>query len=277
LLGGGLTAAAAAASCDQPKPFCIVTPAPFAVRLKEISHTGNCDEMGPAGFNADPQVGIAPYYEQDKKGQPDYRRGAIAIQTTELGNLFATAQGMKVKNTGTEIYSIGDFAESQPDADSICRVPTLSKTHLKLAELAEIPDDPATADEDESFRGQPAQDITLEWSDIKIVVSAALFGTQMQAELTDTRVGEDGQTCTYKYRAVGLSPAVPCFKADDEGAPLMKDDGTYETNPDLCDPEADPENGRFSGSGISPLSDTECDAVTGFCLLRGDTVPAYKE
>jgi hypothetical protein len=279
LLGGGLTAVAAAVSCDQPKPFCIVSPAPFAVRLKEISHNGDCDAFGPAGFNADPQVGVAPYYERDKKGQPDYRRGSIAIQTTEVGNLFATAKGMMVKNTasGGQIYSMGDFAQSEPDADDICSVPKLTKTELKLEELAAIPDDPATADEDESFPGQPAQDITLEWSDVKVVVSAALFGVQLQADLTDTRVGADGQTCTYKYRAMGVSPAVPCYKTDEDGNPVMKDETTYETDPDLCNSEADPENGRFSGSGISPLSDTECDAVTGFCLLRGDTVPAYKE
>jgi outer membrane receptor protein involved in Fe transport len=48
---------------------------------------------------------------------------------------------------------------------------------------------------------------------------------------------------------------------------------TYETDPARCDPEA----GRFSRSGISPLSKTECDAVTGYCLLVGKNVPAYKE
>lgn len=279
LAGGGLTAVAAAVSCDQPKPFCIVTPAPFAVRLKEISKTGDCDGFGPAGFNQDAEVGIAPYYQRDDKGQPDYRRGSIAIQTVELGTLLATAKGFDVKNSasGGQIYSMGDFSESQPDENEICSVPTLSETRLVLDEIAAVPDDPATEDEDESFPGQPAQDITLEWSNIKIVVSAALFGTQLQADLTDTRVGDDGATCTYKYRAVGLSPAVHCYKSDDEGNPIMKDDGTYETDEDLCDPEANPEDGRFSGSGISPLSDTECDAVTGFCLLRGDTVPAYKE
>jgi len=277
LIGGGTAAASAAVSCDQPKPFCIVTPAPFAVRLDEVSRDGDCDSFGPDGFNADAVVGIAPYYERDSKGQPDYRRGSIAIRTSEVGGLIATAEGFEVEPGAGNPYSLGDFAEELPDDNDICSVPVLSDTHLVLDEVAAAPDDPATADEDESFPGQPAQDITLQWSNLKIVVSAALFGSQMEADLTDTRVAANGDTCTIKYHALGLSPAIHCFKSDEEGNPVMKDDGTYDIDPDLCNSEADPEAGRFSGSGISPLSNTECDAVTGYCLLRGDSVPAYKE
>jgi len=277
LIGGGAAAASAAVSCDQPKPFCIVTPAPFAVRLDEVSRDGDCDSFGPDGFNADAVVGIAPYYERDDKGQPDYRRGSIAIRTSEVGGLIATAEGFEVEPGAGNPYSLGDFAEELPDANDTCSVPELSDTELVLDEVPAAPDDPATADEDESFPGQPAQNITLQWSNLKIVVSAALFGSQMEADLTDTRVAANGDTCTIKYHALGLSPAIHCFKSDEEGNPVMKDDGTYDIDPDLCNSEADPEAGRFTGSGISPLSNTECDAVTGYCLLSGDSVPAYKE
>jgi hypothetical protein len=269
VIGGGVLAAAAAMSCDQPKPFCIVTPAPFAVRLKMDKMEGACDNFGPAGFNADPTVGISPYYERDDKGQPDYRRGSIAMRTGEVGTLEQTAADRKVENSasGGKTYSMGEFAQAEP---------TLSETHLVLEELPAVPDDEATPDDDESLPGQPAQDITLKWSDVKIVVSAALFGSQMQGKLIDTRVGADGESCTITYSAIGLSPAVPCFREDDNG-PIKKDDGTFEIDAELCNPEANPAKGRFAGSGISPLSDTECDDVTGYCLLRGDSVPAYKE
>jgi len=268
--------AALLASCDQPKPFCIVSPQPFAVKLIEKGREGACDDFGPASFNADPEVGLAPYYARDGKGQPDYERGSVAIQTTELGSLSRTAASYDVSNSASagSLYSMGDFVSPTPDGDDVCSAPSLSTTHLVLDEVPAIEDDPATED-DESFPGQPAQDITLEWSDVKIVVSAALFGTQMQADLTDTRVAPDGATCTIKYRALGLTPAVPCFKSDEDGNPLMKDDTHYETDPALCDPEANPDEGRYAGSGISPLSAIECDDVTGFCLLTGETVPAY--
>ena len=279
LLGGGVASASAAVSCDQPKPFCIVTPAPFAVRLDEVSREGDCDDFGPDSFNADAVVGIAPYFERDDKGQPDYKRGSIAMRTSEVGTLAITAKRYMVENSASsgQLYSMGEFAEPVPDDEGICRVPTLSETRLILEAAAAVPDDPATADEDESFPGQPAQDITLAWSNVKIVVSAALFGSQMEADLTDTRVAANGDTCTIRYHALGLSPAVHCFKSDEEGNPVMKDDGTYDVDPELCNPEADPEAGRFTGSGISPLSNTQCDEVTGYCLLSGDSVPAYKE
>ena len=279
LIGGGVAAASATVSCDQPKPFCIVTPAPFAVRLDEVSREGNCDGFGPDGFNADAVVGIAPFYQRDDRGQPDYRRGSIAVRTSEIGGLVAAAADFDVENSARDgqLYSMGDFAEELPDDNDICSVPELSRTHLVLEDLPEVPDDPATADEDESVPAQPAQDITLEWSNVKIVVSAALFGSQMEADLTDTRVAANGDTCTIKYHALGLSPAIHCYRSDEEGNPIVKDDGTYDVDPELCNPEADPEAGRFSGSGISPLSNTQCDAVTGYCLLLGDSVPAYKE
>lgn len=268
-----------ASSCDQPRPFCIVTPAPFAVKLIEQDRQGDCADFGPESFNADPEVGLAPYYARDAKGQPDYRMGSVAIQTLELGSLSRTAKGFDVTNSASDasLYSMGDFASSEPDDNEICSVPDLSTTHLKLDALPPVEDDPATEDDDESFPGQPAQDVTLEWSNLKVVVSAAIFGTQMQADLSDTRTNEAGATCTIKYRAVGLSPAIECKKLDADGSPLVKDDGTYETDETLCDPEADPAAGRFLGSGISPLAATECDAVTGFCVLRGDSIPAYQE
>jgi hypothetical protein len=46
--------------------------------------------------------------------------------------------------------------------------------------------------------------------------------------------------------------------------------------PELCDPEADPDNGRPTGSGISPSANYECDPVTAFCVIAGDTVPALR-
>jgi hypothetical protein len=274
-----ITLSFAAASCDQPKPYCIVSPSAFAVKLIEKGREGRCEGLGPDGFNADPEVGLAPYYEVDSKKQPDYNKGSLAIQTTEIGTLAETASGYEVKNTasGASLFSLGKFASPKPDDEGVCSVPELSPTRLKLAALPEVKDDPKTADADESFPGQPAQDITLEWSNIKVVVTAVLFGTQIQGDLTDKRVTEDGSTCTIKYRAVGISPAVPCYKTDSDDKPVMKSDGTYETDATKCDPEANPEQMRYSGSGISPLTPTECDAHSGYCVLRGDSVPAYTE
>jgi hypothetical protein len=125
------------------------------------------------------------------------------------------------------------------------------------------------------FPGQPAVDIKLEWSNAFVYLTAASFGTQVQADLVDTRVTAAG-TCAISYRTVALAPAVPCAMLDDDGNPVMNDDGTKQLDPTLCDPNANPDKDRFVGSGISPGTLFMCDPATAFCLLSTDTVPALK-
>jgi hypothetical protein len=282
LLKVSLLAAAVLGGCvDQPKPGCISTTSAFAVKLIPIgdpveSAPGACMGFGPDGFNALPEIGISPYYARGSDGQPDYDRGSIAIQTAEIGGAFYTAQGFDVGNTvdGT-IYSFGAFSSAEPGADNFCNVPDLTPTRLVLPELAEIPDDPATEDADESFPGQAPVDATLDWANVRIYVTAETFGTQMDGDLVDTRVNEVG-ACTYTYRALGLAPAVPCGATGEDGAPLFGDDGLPVLAPELCEPEANPAEGRPVGSGISPSARYECNPVTAFCMIEGEDVPALR-
>jgi hypothetical protein len=278
-----LAGAALAACSDQPEPRCISTTATFAVKLIEVgdrveSAPDACGAFGPDGFNADPEVGLAPFYKRDSSGQPDYDHGSLAVQTAELGSLFYTAQGFDVGNAAADgqLYSMGDFNSTHTDDEHFCTVPTLSPSRVVLPPIAAIVDDPATADVDESFAGQAALDATLEWSNLRVYVTADTFGTQMDAQLTDTRVSDTGDSCAISYRAVGLAPAVSCAATDADGAPLTNADGTPQLDPTLCDPEADPAAGRVLGSGISPNARYECDPVTAFCTIEGETVPALR-
>ena len=263
---------------DQPKPYCISTLSPFAVKLVEQTRAGSCDGFGPGGFNADPEVGLSPFYTRDAKGQPDYARGSVAIQTAELGSLYYAAEGAGLPNTAGDggLYSRGDFTGARPDADDFCSAPSLSLTHLVLAEIPAVEDDPATPDTDESAPGQPAVDVSLDWSNVRVYVTAASFGTQMDADLVDTRLTPEGSGCAITYKALGLAPAVSCAATDADGAPLTNDDGSPQLDPAACDSEADPEAGRFTGSGISPNAAFSCDPVTAFCMVAGDVVPSLR-
>ena len=250
-----------------------------AVGAPVESTPGACADLGPAGFNADPEVGITPYFARGSNGQPDYERGSVAIQTAEMGTLAFTARDLGVLNAAADgqIFSRGDFSAAHPDADNFCHVPALTPTRLVLAEIPAAPDDPATADVDESFPGQPAVDATLVWSNLRVYVTADTYGTQVDADLVDTRVTPAGDTCTFTYRALGLAPAVPCWAADPEtGAPLTNPDGTYQLDPTACESEPDPSAGRFLGSGISPSARHVCDPVTAYCMIDGDTIPALR-
>ncbi|HET6149182.1 MAG TPA: hypothetical protein VFH68_16715 [Polyangia bacterium] len=230
-----------------------------------------CANLGiPAVFNADPEVGFTSYYALDGKGQPDYNKGSLAVQTTEIGTYFFNAEGEGIPNTamdGGKVYSFGPYAVTEPDANNICTVPTMSPTHVVLAAIPAVPDDPATPD-DESAPGQPAIDAMMVWTNVRVYVTAASFGSQVQADLVFTRRGPTGETCTIGYNTVAMAPAVPCRMADADGNPMMNADGTYVVDPAACDPA--------NGSGISPNTDYMCAPDSGFCVVNGETIPALK-
>jgi hypothetical protein len=235
------------------------------VKLMEKGRTesvaGACDGFGPASFNADPEVGLSPFYPQDSKGNPNFDKGTLGIRTAEVGTYFITAGRTNTASDGS-VYSLGPFTSGRPDDQNFCNVPTLSKTHVVLAEVAPTPDDPTTPDDD-STPGQPALDITLEWSNVKVYVTAANYGTQFEADLLDTRLTTTGESCAITYHVVGLAPAVSCAGMDADMNPI----------PDitLCDPLAEP-----FGSGLTANVNYECDPTTLFCAVVGDSVPSIK-
>jgi hypothetical protein len=82
------------------------------------------------------------------------------------------------------------------------------------------------------------------WNGVSVYVTAADQGSQFSGDVTITHDG-----CTVRYHAVGLWPGVPC------------DDGNGNAMPDLCNPCAEPDRGRFTGSGISPDARVVCKPI----------------
>lgn len=277
--------AAQVGCADQPKPNCLTSQSAFVMKLFEDTSQpptetvpGACEAANATttAFYQDPSVGLSPYYERDKKGQPDYRKGSIAIRTAELGNLEAAVMERSVPTPATnQMYSLGKFSTSEPDGDDMCTAPQLSETRVVLPELPPVMDDPGTPDEDESEPGQDAVDVTQTWSDLKVYVTPASLGTQMEVKLRDVRVAPGGAgTCTRHYKGVGLSPAVSCVLTDTKtGKPVTNPDGTPVLDPTICDAEPNPDKFRFTGSGISPSAKTVCDQEIGYCVLAGDAIP----
>jgi hypothetical protein len=273
----------ALSACDQPKPNCntVSFPYAYAAKLMELSRDesddGACSGFGPQSFYVDPELGYTPYFARDSSGQPDYARASLAVQSAELGALREAADAMGVENQATDgkLYSLGDFTSGVPDSANLCHVPSLSPTHLVLDALPAVPDDPTT-DEDDSVPAQPAVDIRLEWSNVDLYTVADAVGTQIQANLVDTRQTDSGATCTINYKVLSLAPSVACRMQDDDGNDLQNDDGTYVTDPGACDPEANPAEMRYSGSGLGDSVRFVCDPMIGFCVLDGDSVPALK-
>jgi hypothetical protein len=252
---------ASLANCDtQPKPYCETTSGTYATKLIEKSRVesqpGACTGLGPAGFNADPEVSFVTYFPKDDKGQPNYGKASLAVGTTEIANLLANATTTNQAMDGN-VYSLGPFTSAQSDDNGFCTAPTMSLTHLVL---------PASG-------MSPAVDISLTWTNVQVVVTAATIGTQVQADLVDKRVTAAG-TCTITYKAVALAPAIQCNVTNADGGIEMTPDGSFVTNVTACNPQPDPEAGMYLGSGIGPLTSYECDPALGWCTVKGDSVPA---
>ncbi len=63
---------------------------------------------------------------------------------------------------------------------------------------------------------QGLTDLKVEWSNVKVYVTAKAPGTQFTADMTYSET-IDGVSCTAKYRAVGIWPVVDCgvYEYDD--------------------------------------------------------------
>jgi hypothetical protein len=279
-----LAGSASMHSCiDQPKPHCTSFPAAsgtYAMRVEKLSQQesaeGTCEALGVDPYFSSPEVGITPYFAKGSDGQPDYLQGSVGIQTAEIGDLIARAELSEVKSSGSgKPYALGKFSSGEPDDEGFCKVPELSAAHLVLPAAPEIPDDPDTEVPD-GVPEQPAIDIELRWSDVELYVTPAILGTQFTAQLTDTRKDPAGESCTVKYRVLGLAPAVPCSKLDDKGEPVKDDAGKMMTDESLCAPLPPPGQDRALGSGISVGVAYRCDPQSFYCVLRKDKLPSVE-
>jgi hypothetical protein len=230
-------------SCAQPLPNCIAAHNYFAA---EYTLTEG-DPNSVCGSILGDVLGMETYYSADgKNGTPNYENGTVAIRSEMIGLMIDYAEGRGV--IGPEVYgngnSLGDFTDGFPDDAGFCMIDSFeTDSSVSLPAIDEVPDDPATPDEDESLMAQPAIDASWKWSNARWVVSADAQGTQFEADLEYTQDG-----CTASYHVVAVAPAVGCA-TDDE-----------------CNDDS---------NGINPSFALRCNTDLGLCVLDGD-LPAYE-
>lgn len=251
----GVAAAAAMASCSQPKVECQVALAAYngyAARYT-LKNTPSAECMAyvvPGDI-----IGMEFYHPPTADGTSyDPSKTTIAIQSDSLGNEVAN-RGLDTA-AGHFPFAQGAFTASQPDDKDFCTVPTF--TSAAQQDFAAIPGTGGTGG-DGSGPGDPpvpADSVKLEWSNLQVYVTAAAQGTQFSADLKYTENG-----CELQYSVIGMWPAIGCGGTDDMGNPNgMPDDR-------LCNPCANPDAGFAFGSGISPDFPIICDPNLLLCVL----------
>ena len=271
--------------CEQPRPRCSVARGEFAAVYKLRSGTGPCamlqgELLGVQAYNA-------PRSSSDSR--PDYGATSVGIQPAALSALLASA-GDVAADDEDRPYGLGPFRASEPDAEDLCVVPTLTTARVRLPAIPERVDACTTTP------AQPATDVSYAFRNVRVYANAGAYGTQLAADLTYTRDG-----CSAEYEVWAVYPAVACgvalpgsdVGADDAGSEPALDAGDGERadagpaidpatgepcpaqeapsppqGPDetLCAAEPDLEAGRPVGSGINSAFAITCDPNLLLCV-----------
>jgi hypothetical protein len=251
-------AACAFTSCSEPATPCLVGAAGLSGPGSIFGYATIYTVKGALPACADapgfqPQrgdvIGMQLYYKPNAAGTgfDDTVPASVAIQTQTMGNEQLAYSTMTYSDMMTPIpftdgvkghapYALGSFTTVNPGSDALCHV-----ANLQPAEES-FPAVPAGA----MSSALPADDLRYDWSNVEVYVTAADQGNQFAGDVTITDQG-----CAVQYHAVGLWPAIDCSATDAMG---------NVTGPDLdmCNPCAEPDKGRPTGSGISPDAAVSC-------------------
>jgi|SRR6218665_13385 len=179
-------------------------------------------------------VGLQKYLSQDPAA-----KDTVGLRSGALGALLADEEtGPRVDTTLSRANAVGTLETEAPGPDNFCEVPVLSSERVVLSATAKA----------------AAQDLTYEWSGLRIYNTPDIPGTQFIANLRYTANG-----CTAEFTARGIWPVVSCATSSTNRTP----------DESKCDPYADPPT-RLRGSGINPSFPVKCDPVALICVLTGE-------
>lgn len=190
-----------------------------------------CAIVAPLGE----RIGVYKFVDPD-----DLSKSILTIRPNGLASLGARDSGDSQRQT-----AVGAFA-TEPDAQDFCAAPDFSAAAVNAA---------ATA-------SSPANNITYQFSNVRVYSAPSAPGTQLTGELKWTR---NGCTSTYVVRA--MWPAEPCIVGANK--------------------ETDPADACGKGSGLNPDFDAECMALptpncgspdpatyTGCCVAK-KAIPSF--
>ncbi len=273
-------------SCEQSSPACQVGRGDFAA-LYNLKDGDENDSICHSLIGD--VLGMHTYYNETSNGWPDYENAIFAIKPENIGVAISLGEDFDLtdENEDHKPWSVGDFDRSYPDSNDLCTVSDLNPAELTLDDHIQPDTDSETDtdgdDDDDDTIVVPAYTMSYEWSNVSVLVSTAYTGTQVKADLTysfkggvrdeDTNEIEEIE-CEAEYEVWAVMPAHDCTKRNMSGAALDEDGNpTSESgkppvgDEERCKPEANPDEGISTGSGISPDFPVECHPILLLCVL----------
>lgn len=241
--------------CNQQKPKCATGRGDFVAQYFQVSGPADCAKLKGE------KLGVQTYSARGANDAPDLNFQSVAIQSESLGTLAdnATKASLADSNPADKPYAFGAFSTAEPEGE-FCTIPTLAPAVQNLPEVP-LP----------KGKTQAATSVRYEWSNVRVYVTPEAYGTQFSADLTRT---VDGVACGYKV--IAMYPYVDCTKMDADGNPVSDAQGNTETDPTACEPEANIDAGRATGSGINPDFPVKCDPDLLACVLTSGSVPVLR-
>ena len=108
----------------------------------------------------------------------------------------------------------------------------------------------------------PATDVKFQWSNVKLIVTAASPGTQFIADLAYSET-IDGVPCSANYKAIGIWPVVDCgiYTYDDCG-------NLVDAQPNDAACHLDPMTAPPGSVVMNPDFNTSCDPGMDMCVAN---------
>jgi hypothetical protein len=251
-----LLGALLAPACTQPRINCLTGHGGYAVTYTLKS--GSAQGGGTCGDLKAEIIGLEKFNpsKADDALTQDLDLALLAMRSNTVGAAADAVDTEKVMGVDlSKIDAIGDFDSVEPDAQDRCTVKKLSASTIAAPQIdlsvscmadADCPA-PATCATDHCV--QPATSVTYDFSDVRVWVTTAYEGVVFAGTLTYT---DENQGCSAQYSMLGLYPLIGCGADAD------------------CDPLADPDAGRVTGSGINPdfRDNVRCDLAFGYCVLE---------
>jgi hypothetical protein len=240
----------------QPRPQCKAARLPFNAKYFVTAMEGACE-----GRVLTAEVLNVQSFAPDRRKAAGLPSMAIEPASVERA-LSAADEAMVAVPTRAE-YSLGKFSTVEATDDDTCTVPVMDRdTRISVpaipADLTVMP--PRDAVE--------AVDLTYQWRNVRVLVSAPSNGIHFGADLTRTS-GTGAEVCKVTYKVSAVYPSVPCG-VDDLGQPQAEPDpSTGKPDPMACDPAAS--NGA---NGLSPDLSYACDPGTLLCV-PSQKFPSY--